>query len=156
MSLNDRQLTLTASWRSTETGEITAGASVQRNGNEIMAAIQELGTRLAASSPQGCQTGGRSGAAGPAPAGAAQQGAGTAAAPASDVVLYRKAATKVEQESLAKVSMDVRTTLTYSKALDALDRKDRVKAVELLNQVIEKEPNFQPARDALARARSGN
>lgn len=49
------------------------------------------------------------------------------------------------------VKMDLRTAMLYSKALDAQDSGNNAKAAELFRQVVNKFPNYTPAKDHLAK-----
>lgn len=50
------------------------------------------------------------------------------------------------------VSIPLRSLVDYGKALEALDRGDRVQARQLLEGVVRDQPNFAPAKAALAAA----
>jgi TolA-binding protein len=48
--------------------------------------------------------------------------------------------------------MDLRTAMLYSKALDAQDSGDSKKAAELYRAVLDKFPDYAPAKAGLAKA----
>ena len=53
--------------------------------------------------------------------------------------------------------MDIRTAMLYAKALDAKDSGDPAKAAQLFRQVLDKFPDYTPAKQNLAKvAKSGD
>lgn len=121
MSTGDRMV-LTARAFDVETGQIVHTQKVSQAGDDVLALIGELSTRLTTSlklPPVERRTG---------DAGqAAQQGAHQGA-------------------HHAPAKLDLRTALLYSKALEAQDAGDRAKAVELYNQVLDRFPTLESAR----------
>jgi hypothetical protein len=69
---------------------------------------------------------------------------------ASGTQLYAKPLTETEMKKVKSQPLDARTTLLYSRALDAKDKKETAKAIALFKQVLAKNENFVPARQALA------
>jgi len=142
---------LTAHSTSVETGRMENPEKVMSNGDDVMALIGQLSSKLQSDLKLSSCTGGMARSASAAPA---QQGgsaapaktAAPAAAPASQApVTYSKPMTKPEVDKLHSVKIDARTMLLYSRALDAEDHKDKAKAVELYKQVLAKAPSFDPA-----------
>ena len=121
MSTGDRMV-LTARAFDVETGQIVNTQKVSQAGDDVLALIGELSTRLTTSlqlPPMERRTGDAGQAAQHAPQHAAHQ---------------------------APAKLDLRTALLYSKALEAQDAGDRAKAVELYNQVLDRFPNLESAR----------
>ena len=58
---------------------------------------------------------------------------------------------KMDDVGTTHVKMDLRTAMLYSKALDAQDNGDTAKATELYRQVLDKFPNYTPAKTRLAK-----
>jgi len=88
----------------------------------------------------------------------AQQGA-SAAKPADSGV--EKFAAKLSPDAIKKLEspkakLDARTMLIYSRALDAKDQKQTVRAKQLAEQVVQKYPDFVPATQLIAALNSGN
>src|SRR5205085_231936 len=87
----------------------------------------------------------------------AQQGA--AAKPADPGV--EKFAAKLSPDAIKKLEspkakLDARKMLIYSRALDAKDQKQTVRAKQLAEQVVQKYPDFVPATQLIAALNSGN
>jgi Uncharacterized protein involved in formation of curli polymers len=152
---------LTAHTTSNETGQIENPEKVQSKGDDVMALIAQLASKLASDLKLTACGGGTSRSASAAPA---QQGTSiavakdapasaaskpTAAAPATET--FAKALTPDEVKQLhEKSKVDARTMLLYSRALDAIDHNDKAKAAELLRQVVAKAPAPFPASEKLA------
>lgn len=91
----------------------------------------------------------------PTPQGSTQQGTTQVAkdapipAPAG-VELWAKPLAEKEVAAFRAVKLDARSTVLYSRALDAADAKDTARAVSLLKQVVSKYPDFKLASDKLA------
>jgi TolB-like protein len=66
--------------------------------------------------------------------------------PTSDVVMYSKPVIAAVQEKTMKAKLDVATMKLYSSALDAMDQKNKAKAKALFTQVLDKFPDFEPAK----------
>jgi TolB-like protein len=58
---------------------------------------------------------------------------------------------KTDDVGTTHPKMDLRTAMLYSKALDAQDSGDTAKATELYRQVLDKFPNYTPAKTRLAK-----
>ncbi|HEU5175056.1 MAG TPA: CsgG/HfaB family protein [Gemmatimonadaceae bacterium] len=129
MSTGDRMV-LTARAFDVETGQIVNTQKVSQAGDDVLALIGELSTRLTTSlqlPPMERRTGDAGHDAGHESGHAAQHPAPHAA-------------------HHAPAKLDLRTALLYSKALEAQDAGDRAKAVELYNQVLDRFPNLESAR----------
>lgn len=129
MSTGDRMV-LTARAFDVETGQIVNTQKVSQAGDDVLALIGELSTRLTTSlqlPPMERRTGDAGHEAGHEAGHAAQHPAPHAA-------------------HHAPAKLDLRTALLYSKALEAQDAGDRAKAVELYNQVLDRFPNLESAR----------
>lgn len=122
-----KQMMLTARTIEVETGAISNPQKVQHAGDDVLALIGEMSTRLRSSMKLPAMER-RTGDAGPRPA-ATQAGE---QAVASSARSSRK--------------LDLRTALLYSRALQAQDSGDSSTAVELYNQVLDKFPNLETAR----------
>jgi TolB-like protein len=146
------QMVLTARAFDVETGQIVNTQKVSQRGDDVLALIGELSTRLATSlklppverrtgdAGHGAQHGGANHDAHH--GGAAQSG--TPAAAAQQHEAGHEAQHAAHHGKPAK--LDLRTALLYSKALEAQDAGDRAKAVELYNQVLDRFPNLESAR----------
>jgi len=82
-----------------------------------------------------------------APKGSATQSGSPAGTPAAThaAVQYAKSVPPAGM----KAKLDIATMKVYSNALDEMDRKNNSKAAQLFQQVVEKFPDFQPAKDNL-------
>jgi TolB-like protein len=124
-----------------ETGAITNPMKLQSKGDDVLALIAQLSTRLNSelklpALPR--QTGDASPTK-PTDVGRASSGSG-------------HAGQQVAQASPEKPrKLDVKTALLYSKALDEQDSGHSEKAAELYRAVLEKFPDFGPARQNLAK-----
>jgi len=141
---------LTAHSTSVETGRMENPQKVMSNGDDVMALIAQLSSKLQSDMKLTSCSGGMSRSASAAPA---QQGAAPAkttapaAAPATETF-----ANKISEADLNKrhaVKLDARTTLLYSRGLDAEDHKDKAKAIELYKQVAAKAPGATDAEKRL-------
>jgi TolB-like protein len=137
--------TITVHTTSNETGQIQNAQKITKKGDDVMALIAEASAKfIAAMDVKSC--GGASRSASTAPA---QQGSTPGAAPASSTEQYAKALSATDVKKLDATKLDARTMLLYSRALDAIDHKDKAKARELLTQVVAKNPDFGPANTKL-------
>jgi TolB-like protein len=146
---------ITVHTTSNETGQIQNAQKITSKGDDMMgliadataAFIKSMDVKSCGSAPS------RSASAAPAQQGAtaAKEAAPvTSAAPTPATQTYAKALTEGEKKKLEEVRVDARTMLLYSRALDAIDHKDKAKATELLRQVIAKAPAPFPASEKLA------
>jgi TolB-like protein len=147
---------ITAHTTSNETGQIENPQKVQSKGDDVMALIAQLSSKIGSDLKlNACGGTSRSASAAPAQQGAsvpvskdAAAKPAVAAAPATET--YAKALTEQERKQVENVKVDARTMLLYSRALDAIDHKDNARAVELLRQVVAKAPAPFPANEKLA------
>ena len=141
--------TITVHTTSNETGQIQNAQKITSKGDDMMTLIAEASAQFIKSMDvKACGGSSRSASAAP----AQQSGvpvAKDAAKPAVAVETYAKPLTKAEQQKLVEQKIDARTMLLYSRALDAIDHKDKAKAVELLRQVVQKAPAPFPANEKL-------
>lgn len=146
-----RQMVLTSRTIEVETGVIGNPQRVQRADDDVLGLIGQLSTNLASALklPPIERRTGDAGHHGAHHAAATQAGAQT---PAPHTAPAAPAAPAVRPAAPAK--LDLRTALLYSKALDAQDAGDRTRAVELYNQVLDRFPNWEPARAGRDRLQS--
>jgi TolB-like protein len=153
---------LTLHTTSNETGQITNPLKVEKDGDDVMSLITEASSKFASAvdvkACAGVSGATRSGDAAPAPT---QQSQPAAAAPATKPAasgndLYAKRISAEQVKRLESVKLDARTMLVYSRALDAKDKKDNAKAKALFQQVVDKYPSFDPAKENLKAVSSGN
>lgn len=131
MNTGRGQMVLTARTVQVETGVISNPQKVQATGDDVLALISQMSTRLASTMRLPALER-RTGDAGHGAHGATAAQAG------------REVATAKEPAKQPK--LDLKTAMLYSKALEAEDSGDRSKAVELYNQVLDKFPNLESAR----------
>ena len=140
MSDGKGTLLVTSRVISVETGAITNPVKLESKGDDVLGLIGQLSTKLNTE----LKLPARSAAVdrkppanvGEAPAAAKQAG-------------HQAAATRVASAKSQK--LDVKTALLYSKALDEQDSGNPQKAAELYRAVLEKFPDFGPARQNLAK-----
>lgn len=125
-----------------ETGAITNPMKLQSKGDDVLGLIAQLSTKLNSelklpALPR--QTG---------DAGAAKPGSGAASSSARQA---GQATTQVAQASPKPQKLDVKTALLYSKALDEQDSGHSERAAELYRAVLDKFPDFGPAKQNLAK-----
>lgn len=156
---NDRtgDNTLTIHTTSNETGQIQNAQKVEKKGDDVMALIAEASAKfisgLNVSACPGNAGARRTGDASP----AQQQSApAPAAAAASSVKEYASVLPQDQINKVRSVKLDARTMLLYSRALDAKDRKELAKAKALAQQVVDKYPEFAPAKALVAATSAGN
>lgn len=141
---------LTVHTTSNETGQIQNAIKVPGKGDDVMDLIAKASAQFASSMDvKAC----------PGAAGAARSG--NDAAPAQQqakpaTVEYAKPLSADEKKKLEGNKLDARTMLLYSRALDARDRRENAKARTLAQQVIQKNPQFEPARQLIQTLDSGN
>lgn len=140
MSDGKGTLLLTSRVISVETGAITNPVKLQSKGDDVLGLIGQLSTKLNTELklPALPRQTGDAGAAEP-----ARVGAGSGA---------KQAGTRSAVPASSKSDkLDVKTALLYSKALDEQDSGHAQKAAELYRAVLQKFPDFGPARQNLAR-----
>jgi TolB-like protein len=144
---------LTIHTTSNETGQIQNARKITSKGDDVM----ELVTRASAEFASSVDVKACAGTAGTSrsstDAAPAQQQGGKATAA---VIEYAKPLTDVERKKLQGTKLDARTMLLYSRALDARDHKEIARAKSLAEQVIQKNPDFGPARQLIVALNSGN
>jgi TolB-like protein len=124
-----------------ETGAITNPMKLQSKGDDVLGLIAQLSTKLNSelklpSLPR--QTGDAS------PAKAPDVGRASSASKPSSQQVAQAPAGKPQK-------LDVKTAMLYSKALDEQDNGHSEKAAELYRAVLEKFPDFGPAKQNLAK-----
>jgi len=141
MSDGKGTLLVTSRVISVETGAITNPVKLQSKGDDVLALIGQLSTKLntelklparSASVDRKPPTN-----VGETPAAAKQAG--------------HQAAATTQVASAKSQKLDVKTALLYSKALDEQDNGNPKKAAELYRAVLEKFPEFGPAQQNLAK-----
>ena len=146
------RMVLTARAFDVETGQIVNTQKVTQAGDDVLALIGELSTRLTTSlklPPVERRTGDaghdaqHGGAGHDAHHAVAAQSGSPAAAPQQHEAGH---AAQHAAHHGKPAKLDLRTALLYSKALEAQDAGDRAKAVELYNQVLDRFPNLESAR----------
>jgi len=153
---------LTARAINVETSAITNPTRLTSKGDDVLGLIAQLSTKLntdmqlpalrvGQAQPMGAQPAGQPAAA-PAPTAAAPAQVAAAqpqAKPAeSTPPAARPAEARPAQVAQAKkpVKMDIRTAMLYSKALEQADAGNKTAAVELFRQVVDKFPDYTPAK----------
>lgn len=126
MSVGGKQMVLTARSINVETGVIANPQKVQANSSDdVLGLISQLSAKVSKDMKLPALVHpGNTGATNPKPA---------------------------ENVGAKEVKMDLRTAMLYSKALDAKDSGDNAKAAELFKQVINKFPDYTPAKTNLAK-----
>lgn len=157
MSDGRGNLVLTAHTTDMETSQIENPQKVQAKTDDVLGIIAQMSSKLGSNLKLESKPGAGHGT-GMAPASkdsAKVAQAGAAGAKASGAKAAGAAAPQVETfakpmaPATRKVRLDVATARIYANALDAIDRKDNAKAVELLKQVQAKTPEFAPANEYL-------
>lgn len=123
-----------------ETGAITNPMKLQSKGDDVLGLIAQLSTKLNSELklPALPRQTGDAGTRAPTNVGGASSGA--------------KQGMQVAQASTGKTQkLDVKTALLYSKALDEQDSGHTERAAELYRAVLEKFPDFGPAKQNLAK-----
>ena len=138
MSDGKGTLLVTSRVISVETGAITNPLKLQSKGDDVLGLIGQLSTKLNTelklpALPR--QTG---------DAGARKSGAATSSS----------SARQAGAETTKSQKLDVKTALLYSKALDEQDSGHPKQAAELYRAVLQKFPDFGPARQNLAKVQS--
>lgn len=139
-----------------ETSQIGNPQKIEGKADNVLAMIGDLSTRLNGNlnlAPKPGAPARRTGDAGDAAQkGATQTGTpastgATKAAPAKSMPVEQYM--KPQSEASRNKKPDVATLKLYSSALDAIDRKDKPKAKELLQQVLKKYDGWEPAQRQL-------
>jgi TolB-like protein len=140
MSDGKGTLVLTSRVISVETSAITNPVKLQAKSDDVLGLVAQLSSKLNSElklAPLPRQSG-EAGAKKPADVG------GTDRKEAGQQVAQRTAGTRSQK-------LDVKTALLYSKALDEQDSGNPAKAAELYRAVLEKFPDFGPAKSNLAK-----
>jgi TolB-like protein len=132
-----------------ETTQIANPEKIEGKSDDVMGLIAQLSSKLGSGMNLAPKPGRRVGDAGDAakqaaPAQSGSPAAKTASAPASTVEQFAKPVAKMTK-------LDGATLKLYSSALDEMDKKNKIKAKELLKQVVSKYPDFEPAKNQLAK-----
>jgi TolB-like protein len=133
-----------------ETTQIGNPEKIEGKSDDVMGMIAQLSSKLGSGMNLAAKPGRRVGDAGDAakqaaPAQSGSPAAKPASAPASGVEQFAK---PVSQKSM-QTKLDGATLKLYSSALDEMDKKNKAKAKQLLEQVIAKFPEFEPAINQL-------
>lgn len=145
--------TLTGRTIDMETTQIANPEKIEGKSEDVMAMIAQLSQKLGSNMNLAAKPGRRVGDAGDAAKQAAPAQSGSpaakpaASAPASNVEQFTK---PVSQKSM-QTKLDGATLKLYSSALDEMDKKNKAKAKQLLEQVVAKFPDFEPAKNQLAK-----
>jgi len=147
MSDGKGTLLVTSRVISVETGAITNPVKLQSKGDDVLGLIGQLSTKLNTELklPASARQTGEAESKKPATIGNA---------PATREASRQTATTQVAQNTAKPKKLDVKTALLYSKALDEQDSGNRQKAAELYRAVLEKFPDFGPARQNLAKVQT--
>jgi len=132
-----------------ETSQISNPQSVSGKTDDVLGLIAQLSTKVSgnlslAPKPGAERKSGEDGK-------ASTQSGATAPSPAAKAAVAAEnfAHAPAKPEALKSVKLDVATMKIYSNALDEMDKKNYPKAKELLTQVREKFPDFEPAKRSL-------
>lgn len=127
-----------------ETGAITNPMKLQAKGDDVLGLISQLSTRLNSDLKL--------------PALSRQTGDAGSARPRSPAAASSATQSGTQVSHAAKAQkLDVKTALLYSKALDEQDGGHPERAAELYRAVLDKFPDFGPAKQNLAKVqKSGN
>jgi hypothetical protein len=98
------------------------------------------------------------GDAGSGKSGPAQSGGPTGSTKTAQAETFAKVLPASVVEKTMKTKLDAATMKLYSKALDEIDANNKTKAIDLLQQVKAKSPEFEPAQRNLDKllAKTGN
>ena len=145
-------LVLTSRVINVETSAITNPVKLQSKGDEVLALIAQLSTKLntdlklAPSRQTGDAGAGAAKPADAAPTGTKQAGQQATATRVAQTNAARTSAPTPSAASAKPAKLDVKTALLYSKALDEQDSGNPTKAAELYRAVLQRFPDFGPAR----------
>lgn len=136
---------LTARAINVETGAILSPTRIDSRGDDVLALMSQLSTKLNTEMKLPALRVGEAGAAPASPSGA------PASAPQSSMEAKPAETKPVTQVAQAKSErkMDIKTALLYSKALEEEDAGNRSKALELYQQVNVKFPNYAPVQQKI-------
>ncbi len=133
-----------------ETTQIGNPEKIEGKASDVMGMIQQLSQKLGANMSLAAKPGRRVGDAGEAQKLAPAQSGQPAAAQAKSATVEQFA--KTVSEKSRSVKLDAATLKLYSNGLDEMDRKNKVKARQLFEQVVSKYPDFEPALNQLKKA----
>jgi TolB-like protein len=142
--------TLTGRTIDMETTQIANPEKIEGKSEDVFGLIAQLSSKLGSNMNLAPKPGRRVGDAGDAAKQAAPAQSGSpaakpaASAPASNVEQFTKPVAKMTK-------LDGATLKLYSSALDEMDKKNKAKAKQLLEQVVAKFPDFEPAKNQLAK-----
>jgi TolB-like protein len=144
MSDSKGTLLLTSRVINVETGAITNPVKLQAKGDDVLGLIGQLSTKLNTDMklPALPRRTGDAGGAKPANVGAA---------PAAKQSGQQTSAQVAQAPAAKPQKLDVKAALLYSKALDEQDSGNPQKAAELYRAVLQKFPDFGPAKQNLAK-----
>ena len=136
---------LTGRATNVESGVIMNPVKLTSKGEDVLALISELSTKLNTEMKLPALRVGEATMAPPARTGMAES------KPAAAKPTEAKAAKEPARTAQAPVKMDMRSAMLYSKALEAEDAGNRTQAAELFRQVVTKFPSYGPAKAHLAK-----
>jgi TolB-like protein len=156
---------LTARAVNVQTSEITNPTRLSSKGDDVLALIAQLSTKLNTDMKLPALQVGHAGmghdmpaekaVASPAEKAVAQAGIETkrdeAKVDADKSTKVASAANPSTRTAPAQPKMDVRTVMLYSKALEEEDAGNKTKAVELYRQVVDKFPDYAPAKQKISK-----
>lgn len=139
---------LTGRATNVETGAIVNPVKITSKGDDVLALINELSTKLNTEMKLPALRVGEATTTAPttpAPMAVAE------ANPAATKPAETKPATAPTKTAQSTVKMDMRSAMLYSKALEAEDAGNRTQAAELFRQIVTKFPTYGPAKVHLAK-----
>jgi len=159
------RLVLTARTINVETSVIANPMRLDSRGDDVLGLIGQLSQKVntelkleplkvgdaGAAAPSSAQPAGQPSTSAPSNAPAATQPA-TPSAPKTQAAPPK---TQVASASRPARKMDVKTAMLYSKALEEEDAGNNTKAVELYRQVVDKFPEYAPAKQKIAKLSRG-
>lgn len=152
MSMGNGTYVLTGRATNVETGAIVNPVKITSKGDDVLALINELSTKLNTEMKLPALRVGEAPMAPTAPAPSAMAESKPAASkPAEPKAGEAKPMAPTTKTAPATVKMDMRTAMLYSKALEAEDAGNKTQAVELFRQVVNKFPSFGPAKAHLTK-----
>ncbi len=156
MSDSKGRYVLTARAINVETGAITSPTRIDTRGDDVLGLMSQLSTKLNTEMKLPALRVGDAGGAQaiPASAPADAKPAEATPAPAQAKPAETKPVTHVAQSKPTR-KMDMKTALLYSKALEEEDAGNKTKAVELLNQVNVKFPDYAPVQQKIKKLSQG-
>jgi TolB-like protein len=148
MSMGNGTYVLTGRATNVETGAIVNPVKITSKGDDVLALINELSTKLNTEMKLPALRVGEAATTPVTPAPTAMAESRPAAAKPSEA---KPATTKEAVKPAAQPKMDMRTAMLFSKALEAEDAGNKTQAVELFRQVVTKFPTYAPAKAHLAK-----